>query len=164
VTAAVTVVPMATRSAAASVPAAAVLRAAVIGHTTTKTTTRPPPTSSDGLYRPVVTTTTTAAPARSSTVPSSSNPPPSQHAYPCRAMGPAAACLGDLSSMREHMFWPTRTCTGGVIYGNNGNGRAVGCPAAPWDVDDISEADSWAQTDATVGSLEDRLESITAEI
>jgi hypothetical protein len=167
-------VPVTNRSAAASVPAAAVLRAAVVGNTT-KTTTRPP-TSSDGLYRPAVTTTTAAPPspiARSLPVPSSSNQKHPQqqqqpsHHYPCRAMGPAAACLGDLSSMREHMFWPTRTCIGGGgAYGTNGNGGrvAVGCPTAPWDVDDISEADSWAQTDATVGSLEDRLESITAEI
>lgn len=32
------------------------------------------------------------------------------------------------------------------------------------EMDEISEADSWAQTDATVGSLEERLEQITAEI
>jgi hypothetical protein len=37
-------------------------------------------------------------------------------------------------------------------------------PPHPMDDASDSEADSWAQTDATVGSLEERLEEITAEI
>lgn len=37
-------------------------------------------------------------------------------------------------------------------------------PPYPMDETSDSEVDSWAQTDGTVGSLEDRLEEITAEI
>jgi len=37
-------------------------------------------------------------------------------------------------------------------------------PPYPMEETSDSEVDSWAQTDGTVGSLEDRLEEITAEI
>jgi hypothetical protein len=56
------------------------------------------------------------------------------------------------------------------IMGRYGGGTPYGAPAMvvvpPYAMDETSdsEADSWAQTDGTVGSLEERLEEITAEI
>lgn len=54
---------------------------------------------------------------------------------------------------------------------NNNHSESMGPPTSmavvlPYSMDETSdsEVDSWAQTDGTVGSLEDRLEEITAEI
>jgi hypothetical protein len=48
--------------------------------------------------------------------------------------------------------------------GNIGPTSMAVVPPYPMEETSDSEADSWAQTDATVGSIEDRLEDITAEI
>ena len=47
-------------------------------------------------------------------------------------------------------------------YGSGG-GNGNGVPPAA-DGTDASEADSWAQTDGTIGSLEIQLEPVTAEV
>lgn len=54
------------------------------------------------------------------------------------------SCYSMAESLRESIFWREQSYQ--------------------VELDEISEADSWAQTDATVGSLEERLEQITAEI
>jgi hypothetical protein len=126
-------------------------------------------TPRDGLFRDV-TSAPPRSPAATTTTPSNHHfdfdpPQPPQHQYPCHAIAPTTSlssslCLGE--SFRDHMFsvWSSSPPSANRY----GGGRGFSCPPTAWDVDDISEADSWAQTDATVGSLEERLESITAEI